>query len=81
MAPIQADTALVLRCQSELATVSQPVPAAQVAQVGADLLGEQRWDEFRARGSMDVSMSIDENTDLAELVRKIDDTLDGKKKQ
>lgn len=55
---IEADTALVLRCQGELATVSQPVPAAQVAQVGAELLGEQRWDEFLARGSMDVSMSI-----------------------
>jgi twitching motility protein PilT len=55
---IEADTALVLRCQGELSTLSQPVPAAQVAQVGADLLGAERWDEFLARGSVDLATSI-----------------------
>jgi twitching motility protein PilT len=55
---IEADTPMVMRCQGELTTLAQAVPAAQVAQVGAELLGAGRWEEFQVRGSMDLSTSI-----------------------
>lgn len=55
---IEADTPLVMRVRGELATVGAAVPAEQVAQIGRELLGEQRWGEFLARGSADLSVYV-----------------------
>ena len=55
---IEADTPLVMRVRGELATVGSAVPAGQVEQIGRELLGEQRWEEFLVRGSADLSVDI-----------------------
>jgi twitching motility protein PilT len=55
---VEADTALVVRVRGELSAVGDAVPAAQVAQVGAEVLGELRWNEFLARGSADLSATV-----------------------
>jgi twitching motility protein PilT len=55
---VEADTALVLRRQGDLTVQGPAVPATLVTQVGAELLGEERWNEFLARGSADLSSSI-----------------------
>ncbi|HKU14074.1 MAG TPA: ATPase, T2SS/T4P/T4SS family [Steroidobacteraceae bacterium] len=55
---VEADTPLVMRIRGELATHGDAVPAEQVVQAGRELLGEQRWSEFLARGSADLSANI-----------------------
>jgi len=55
---IEADTPLVMRVRGDLATVGAAVPAGQIEQIAHELLGEQRWDEFVARGSADLSVDV-----------------------
>ena len=55
---VEADTPPVMRVRGELATAGAPVPAEHVEQVGRELLGERRWDDFLARGSADLSVDI-----------------------
>jgi twitching motility protein PilT len=55
---IEADTPLVVRVRGELLTVGDPIHAEQVVQAGKELLREQRWHEFLARGSADLSADI-----------------------
>jgi twitching motility protein PilT len=47
-----------MRVRGELATVGTAVAAEQVARIARDLLGEQRWVDFLARGSADLSVDI-----------------------
>lgn len=55
---IEADTPLVMRVRGELVTLGEAVPAEQVLQIGRELLGEQRWSDFLARGSADLSIDV-----------------------
>jgi twitching motility protein PilT len=55
---VEADTPPVMRVRGELATLGEAVPADRVAQLGRELLGEQRWNDFLARGSADLSVDI-----------------------
>jgi twitching motility protein PilT len=55
---IEADAPLVMRVRGELATVGAAVPAGQIEQIARELLGEQRWDDFVARGSADLSVDV-----------------------
>ena len=55
---IEADKPPVMRIRGELMTVGEALPAEQVSRVARELLGEQRWDEFIARGSADLSVDI-----------------------
>jgi len=55
---LEGDTPLVMRIRGELVTVGEPVPAQQVSRIGRELLGEQRWEDFLARGSADLSVDI-----------------------
>jgi twitching motility protein PilT len=56
---VEADTPLVARVRGELVALGDPLSADQVVQAARELLREQRWAEFLARGSADLSVDID----------------------
>ena len=56
---VEAETPLVARVRGELVKIGEPVSAEQVVQAGKELLREQRWSEFLARGSADLSVDIE----------------------
>lgn len=55
---IETDTPPVVRVRGELSAIGEDVPAEQVIAAGRELLPAGRWDEFLARGSADLSLSI-----------------------
>jgi twitching motility protein PilT len=55
---IEAETPTVVRVRGELSMLGAPMSAEQVAQTARELLGEERWSEYLARGSADLSSTI-----------------------
>jgi twitching motility protein PilT len=55
---LQADTPVVARVRGELLTISESLSAARFTEMGKELLGGEHWDQFIARGSADLSVSI-----------------------
>jgi twitching motility protein PilT len=55
---LEADTPLVARVRGELIPAAAPISGAALAQAGREVLGADAWNEFVARGSADVSRTI-----------------------
>ncbi|GFE85794.1 type IV pilus twitching motility protein PilT [Steroidobacter agaridevorans] len=55
---LQAGTPVVVRVRGELSAVSEALPAARVAEMGRELLNNEQWEHFRARGSADLSINV-----------------------
>jgi twitching motility protein PilT len=55
---LQAETPVVARVRGELLTISESLSATRLADMGKELLGSEQWDQFLARGSADLSISI-----------------------
>jgi|SRR5271165_4698627 len=54
---LEAGTPVVVRIRGELQTVGQSVAGDTLAQVSRNLMGEEGWAQFAARGSADLSAS------------------------
>ena len=52
---LEADTPVVVRVRGELQTIGGAVAGGTLLQVGQDLLGAERWAQFKERGSADLS--------------------------
>uniref|UniRef100_UPI002C1C3C35 type IV pilus twitching motility protein PilT n=1 Tax=Povalibacter sp. TaxID=1962978 RepID=UPI002C1C3C35 len=55
---LQADTPVVVRVRGDLLAISENLSATRIAEMGQQLLGSEHWDQFLARGSADLSMSV-----------------------
>jgi twitching motility protein PilT len=55
---LQAGTPVVVRVRGELSAISEALPAARVAELGRELLNNEQWEQFRARGSADLSINV-----------------------
>ncbi|WP_116813359.1 type IV pilus twitching motility protein PilT [Steroidobacter cummioxidans] len=55
---LQAGTPVVVRVRGELSPISELLPAARVAEMGRELLGNEQWEQFRERGSADLSINV-----------------------
>lgn len=55
---IQAGTPVVVRVRGELSAISEVLPPAKVAEMGRELLNNEQWEQFRTRGSADLSINI-----------------------
>jgi twitching motility protein PilT len=55
---LEADTPPVIRVRGELESLGQSIPATELSRECRELLGAERWAEFAARGSADLSISI-----------------------
>jgi twitching motility protein PilT len=55
---LEAETPLVARVRGELMSVATPLAGAALMQAGREVLGTEGWGEFVARGSADVSRTI-----------------------
>lgn len=55
---VQAGTPVVVRVRGELSAISEALPAARVAEMGRELLNNEQWEQFRARGSADLSINV-----------------------
>ncbi|MFC4313583.1 type IV pilus twitching motility protein PilT [Steroidobacter flavus] len=55
---VQAGTPVVVRVRGELSTISEVLPAARVAEMGRELLNNEQWEQFRSRGSADLSINV-----------------------
>ncbi len=55
---IEADGALIARIRGQLSSIGPPVPGAVLIQAGRELLGNDGWAQFVARGSADLSRTI-----------------------
>src|SRR5215510_5032225 len=55
---LQAGTPVVVRVRGELSSISEALPAARVAEMGRELLNNEQWEQFRARGSADLSINV-----------------------
>lgn len=55
---LQAGTPVVVRVRGELSAISESLPAARVAEMGRELLGNEQWEQFRERGSADLSINV-----------------------
>jgi twitching motility protein PilT len=55
---LETNTPLVARVRGALQTADGVIPADQLTQTARELLGAQLWEEFKARGSADIAVSI-----------------------
>lgn len=55
---LQAGTPVVVRVRGELSAISEVLAAARVAEMGRELLNNEQWEQFRARGSADLSINV-----------------------
>jgi len=55
---VQAGTPVVVRVRGELSAISEVLPAARVAEMGRELLNNEQWEQFRTRGSADLSINV-----------------------
>lgn len=55
---LQAGTPVVVRVRGELSAISEDLPAVRVAEMGRELLNNEQWEQFRARGSADLSINV-----------------------
>lgn len=55
---VQAGTPVVVRVRGELSAISEALPAARAAEMGRELLNNEQWEQFRARGSADLSINV-----------------------
>lgn len=55
---VQAGTPVVVRVRGELSAISEALPAARVAEMSRELLDNEQWEQFRARGSADLSLNV-----------------------
>jgi twitching motility protein PilT len=55
---VQAGTPVVVRVRGELSAISGALPAARVAEMSRELLNNEQWEQFRARGSADLSINV-----------------------
>jgi twitching motility protein PilT len=55
---LQAGTPVVVRVRGELSAISEALPAGRVAEMGRELLGNEHWEQFRGRGSADLSINV-----------------------
>jgi len=55
---VETQTPLVARIRGELQSVGAVVTADALMQTARELLGAQQWEEFKARGSADIAVSI-----------------------
>jgi twitching motility protein PilT len=55
---LEAETPLVARVRGDLVAVAAPLAGAALLQAGREVLGTEGWSEFVARGSADVSRTI-----------------------
>ncbi len=56
---LEAGTPLVARVRGELRAIGENVPDAQLTQISQMLLGQDAWAQFQARGSADLSTTLD----------------------
>src|SRR5277367_3689625 len=55
---IEADTAPVARIRGQLSAIGQALSGSALIQAGRELLGNEAWPQFLARGSADLSRTI-----------------------
>jgi len=55
---LQAGTPVVVRVRGELSAIGESLPAARVAEMGRELLSNEQWEQFRGRGSADLSINV-----------------------
>jgi twitching motility protein PilT len=55
---LEGGTPVVARVRGELQPVGEPTPAAELKQMGQELLGAEGWEQFIARGSADLSVVV-----------------------
>jgi twitching motility protein PilT len=55
---LEAGTAIVMRVRGELQPIGESVAAPELRQMGQELLGEEGWRQFLARGSADLSLVL-----------------------
>jgi twitching motility protein PilT len=55
---LEAGTAVVMRVRGELQPIGESVAGPELRQMGQELLGEEGWQQFLARGSADLSLVL-----------------------
>jgi twitching motility protein PilT len=55
---LESGTPMVARVRGELTPVGEPLPGQQLMDMARELLSDEDWADFNARGSVDLSVVV-----------------------